>query len=90
MFELNGFLLLPLSFSTLYSVAALRRGERWAWWISFVNAITILLLPCLLVSNMGFRYFSGAPLFLAGALSVTAAGLLMMVPLLWARRDIAS
>ena len=87
-FQLNGVLLLPLSFSTLYSAAALRRGERWAWWIAFANALTVLVLPCLLVSIMGLRYFSGAPLFLAGALSVTAAGLLMMALLLWAWRDI--
>jgi hypothetical protein len=88
-FQLSGVLLLPLSFSTLYSAAGLRRGERWAWWISFANGLTVLVLPCLLVSTMGIRYFSGAPLFLAGAVSVTVAGLLMMLPLLWARRDIA-
>jgi hypothetical protein len=88
-FQLSGVLLLPLSFSTLYSAAGLRRGERWAWWISLANALTVLVLPCLLVSTMGLRYFSGAPLFLAGAVSVTVAGLLMMLPLLWAWRDIA-
>jgi len=88
-FLLSGVLLLPLSFSTLYSAAGLRRGERWAWWISLANALTVLVLPCLLVSTMGIRYFSGAPLFLAGAVSVTVAGLLMMLPLLWARHDIA-
>src|SRR5258708_6064697 len=88
-FQLSGVLLLPLSFSTLYSAAGLRRGERWAWWISLANALTVLVLPCLLVSTMGIRYFSGAPLFLAGAVSVTVAGLLMMLPLLWAWRDIA-
>ena len=88
-FQLSGVLLLPLSFSTLYSAARLRQGERWAWWISLANALTVLVLPCLLVSTMGIRYFSGAPLFLAGAMSVTVAGLLMLLPLLWARRDIA-
>ena len=88
-FQLGDVLLLPLSFSTLYSAVGLRRGERWAWWISLANALTVLILPCLLVSTMGIRYFSGAPLFLAGAVSVTVAGLLMMLPLLWARRDIA-
>jgi hypothetical protein len=88
-FQVSGVLLLPLSFSTLYSAAGLRRGERWAWWISLANALTVLVLPCLLVSTMGIRYFYGAPLFLAGAVSVTVAGLVMMLPLLWARRDIA-
>lgn len=88
-FQLSGVLLLPLAFSTLYSAAGLRRGERWAWWISLANALTVLVLPCLLVSTMGTRYFFGAPLFFAGAVSVTVAGLLMMLPLLWARRDIA-
>lgn len=88
-FQLSGVLLLPLSFSTLYSATGLRRGERWAWWISLANALTVLVLPCLLVSTLGIRYFSGAPLFLAGAVSVTVAGLLMTLPLLWAWRDIA-
>lgn len=86
-FLLNGVLLLPLSFSTLYGAAGIRRGERWAWWISLANALTVLALPCLLVSTMGFQYFSGAPLFVAGVVSVTVAGLLMILPLLWTRRD---
>jgi len=89
MFQLSGVLLLPLSFSTIYSATGLRRAERWAWWISLANALTVLALPCLLVATMGIHYFSGAPLFLAGAVSVTVAGLLMTLPLLWARRDIA-
>jgi hypothetical protein len=87
-FLLNGVLLLPLSFSTFCCAAGIRRGERWARWIGLVNALTVLALPCLIVSSMGFRYFSGAPLFLAGAASVTVAALLMIVPLLWAWRDV--
>src|SRR5258708_2933925 len=90
MFLLNALLLLPLTFSTLYSAAAIRRGERWARGIGLANALTVLCLPCLLVWSMGLRYFSGAPLFLAGALSVTISCLLMLLPLLWAWRDIAS
>ena len=88
-FILNGVLLLPLSFSTLYSARGVRRGERWAAWISLVNAVVVLVLPCLLVSTMGLGYFSGAPLFAAGALSIAVAGLLMLLPLVWAWRDIA-
>ena len=88
-FLLNGVLLVPLSFSTLRCAAALRRGERWALWIGLANAVTVLVLPCLLVWSMGFGYFSGAPLFLAGAVSIAVAGLLMMLPLLWAWRGIA-
>jgi hypothetical protein len=38
---------------------------------------------------MGLRYFSDAPLFLAGAVSVAMAGVLMMLPLLWAWRSLA-
>ena len=89
MFVLNAILLLPLSFSTFISAAGVRRGERWAWRIAIINALTILALPCTIVATMGVRYFAGAPLFLAGALSVTAAGLFMVLALLWARRDLA-
>ena len=87
-FLLNGVLLLPLAFSTLYCATGVRRGERWAWWIGLANALTVLALPCVLVSSMGLGYFSGAPLFLAGALSVTIAALLMLLTLLWARKAI--
>jgi hypothetical protein len=87
-FILNGILLLPLAFSTLYSAAGVRRGERWAWWIGLANALAVIALPCVLVSSMGLGYFADAPLFVAGALSVTAAGLLMLLSLLWARKGI--
>ena len=49
----------------------------------------MLVLPCLLVATMGLAYFNGAPLFVAGALSIAAAGLLMLLPLVWAWRDFA-
>jgi len=87
-FLLNAVLLLPLSFTTLYGAAGVRRGERWAWRISIANALTVIALPCLLLYSMGLGYFADAPLFLAGALSITAAGLLMLLPLVRARRDI--
>ena len=87
-FLLNAVLLLPLSFTTLYSAAGVRRGERWAWGIGIANALTVIALPCLLVYSMGIGYFARAPLFLAGAASITAAGLLMVLPLVWVRRDI--
>jgi len=87
-FLLNGVLLLPLTFSTFYCAAGVRRGERWAWWIAIVNALAVVALPCTLVATMGLRYFGDAPLFVAGAASVTAAGLCMVLALLWARRDI--
>jgi hypothetical protein len=88
-FLLNALLLVPLSFSTLWSAAGIRRGERRAWWIGLVNGLTVLVLPCLIVSTMGLQYFSGAPLFMGGAASVVVAGLLMIVPLFWAWRDTA-
>jgi hypothetical protein len=87
-FLLNGVLLLPLSFSTFYSAAGIRRGERWAWGMGLANAVTVLVLPCLLVATMGLRYFSGAPLLVAGAASISGAGLLMLAPLVWVRRDL--
>jgi hypothetical protein len=88
-FVLNAILLLPLSLITFISAAGVRRGERWAWRIAIINALTILALPCTILATMGVQYFGGAPLFLAGALSVTAAGVFMLLALLWARRDLA-
>jgi len=88
-FLLNALLLVPLTISTFWCAAGLRRGERWAWWIGLSNALTVMALPCLIVATMGLRYFSDAPLFVAGAASVTAAGLVMLLPLIWAWRATA-
>jgi len=79
MFVLNTILLLPLSLITFISAAGVRRGQRWAWRIAIINALTILALPCTILATMGVQYFAGAPLFLAGALSVTAAGAFMLL-----------
>jgi hypothetical protein len=89
-FLLNAVLLLPLSFSTFWCAVGLRRGERWAWWIGLANALTVLALPCLILWTMGLRYFSDAPLFVAGTVSVALAGLVMMLPLLWAWRGLSA
>jgi len=83
-FLLNAVLLLPLSFSTVFSATGIRRGEPWAWWIGLVNALTVLALPCLLVWSMGLEYLRGTPLFVAGVASIAVAGLLMILSLLWA------
>jgi hypothetical protein len=88
-FVLNAILLLPLSLITFMTAAGVRRGQRWAWRIALIVALTILALPCTILATMGVRYFAGAPLFIAGALSVTAAGLFMLFALLRARRDLA-
>src|SRR5260221_7845865 len=88
-FLLNGVLLLPLSFSTFSSAAGIRRGESWAWWMGLANATTVLVLPCLLVATMGLRYFSGAPLLVAGAGSISAPGVFIMLPPLLAPRGIS-
>ena len=57
--------------------------------IAIITALTILALPCTILATMGVQYFAGAPLFLAGALSVTVAGVFMLLALVWARRDLA-
>jgi hypothetical protein len=89
-FLLNAVLLIPLALSTLACAAGIRRGAAWPRWIALVNALTVLALPALIAWTMGLRYFADAPLFVAGALSVTAAGLVMLAPLVWAWRDIGA
>jgi hypothetical protein len=80
-FLLDGILLLPLGFTALYCGGGVRRGERWAWVLGLVCGGVVLLLPLALLAVMGLRYFAAEP-FLAAALAVTAAGLIMAVPLL--------
>ena len=80
-FSLNGVLLLPLGFTAIYCAAGIQRGEQWARTLGLVCALTVLILPLLLILVMGFRYFSATP-FLAAAIIITVAGLGMTVPVL--------
>ena len=78
-FSLNGVLLLPLGFTAMYCAAGIQRGEKWARTLGLVCALTVLILPLLLI--MGFRYFSATP-FRAAAIIITVAGLGMTIPVL--------
>jgi hypothetical protein len=80
-FSLDGVLLVPLGFTAIYCAGAIQRGERWARTLGLVCAMTVLVLPVLLVGVMGLRYFSAKP-FLAAAIIVALAGLSMTIPLL--------
>ncbi len=80
-FVLDGVLLMPLGFTAIYCARGVRTGERWAWVLGLVSSGAVSLLPIILVSVMGVRYFSAKP-FLAAAIVITAAGLMMMIPLL--------
>ena len=80
-FSLDGVLLVPLGFTAIYCAAGIVRGEPWARTLGLVCALTVLILPFLLVVVMGFRYFSAKP-FLVAALIIAAAGLAMTIPVL--------
>src|SRR5262249_57558515 len=80
-FSLNGVLLLPLGFTAMYCAEGIQRGEKWACTLGLVCALTVLILPLLLILVMGFRYFSATP-FLAAAIIITVAGLSMTIPIL--------
>ena len=80
-FSLDGVLLLPLGFTAIYCAAGIQRGESWARTLGLVCALTVLILPLLLIVVMAFRYFSAKP-FLAAAIIIAAAGLSMTIPVL--------
>jgi hypothetical protein len=80
-FSLNGVLLLPLGFTAIYCAGGILRGEQWARTLGLICALTVLVLPLLLVTVMGVRYFSAKP-FLAAAIIITVAGLGMTIPVL--------
>jgi hypothetical protein len=80
-FSLDGVLLLPLGFTAIYCAGGVLRGEQWACTLGLICALTVLVLPLLLISVMGLRYFSAKP-FLAAAIIVTVAGLSMTIPVL--------
>ena len=80
-FSLDGVLLLPLGFTAIYSAGGILRGEPWARTLGLICALTVLVLPLLLIIVMGFRYFSAKP-FLAAAIIITIAGVSMTIPVL--------
>ena len=80
-FSLNGVLLMPLGFTAIYCAGGILRGEQWARTLGLICALTVLVLPLLLVTVMGLRYFSAKP-FLAAAIIITIAGLSMTIPIL--------
>ena len=80
-FLLDGVLLLPLGFTAIYCAVGIERGERWAAVLGLVCALTVLILPVLLLAVMGLHYFSAKP-FLIATVIVAAAGLSMTIPLL--------
>jgi len=84
-FLLDGVLLLPLGFTAIYCAAGIQRGEPWARTLGLVCALTVLILPLLLILVMGFRYLSAKP-FLAATIIITIAGLSMTIPVLRVRR----
>jgi hypothetical protein len=80
-FSLNGLLLLPLGFTVIYCAGGIQRGEPWARTLGLVCALTVLILPLLLILMMGVHYFSAKP-FLAAAIIITVAGLSMTIAVL--------
>jgi len=80
-FSLNGVLLLPLGFTAIYCAGGILRGEPWARTLGLICALTVLVLPVLLVVVMGLRYFSAKP-FLVAAIIITVAGISMTIPVL--------
>ena len=87
-FTLDGILLLPLGLTALYCASGVLRGERWALVLGLAIALVVLSLPIVLLSVMGFKYFSATP-FLVATLVILAAGLAMTVPLLRLARHAA-
>jgi len=80
-FTLDGILLVPLGLTAFYCAGGILRGERWALVLGLTITLVVLSLPLVLVSIMGFRYFS-APPFLIATLVIVVAGLAMAVPVL--------
>ena len=78
---LDGILLLPLGLASFYCAGGVLRGERWALVLGLTIALVVLSLPVVLLSVMGFEYFS-ATSFLVATLVILAGGLAMTVPLL--------
>jgi len=82
-----GLLLLPLGATTWYAGHGIARQMQWGYRIGIINAITVLMLPVMLVLVMDKRYFAAIPFVIASVL-VTLVGLSMLWPLLWVRKDI--
>lgn len=74
---LVGVLLLPLGWLMLYAAGHSAARVAWAQVVVRTTAVTVATLPVTLLALMGFRYF-GAPLFVLGAVLVTAAAVALL------------
>jgi hypothetical protein len=83
-FVVVGVLLIPVGLSTLFCANPLRHGEPWARTICSFNAVSILMLPLVLILTMPARYFHAIP-FLAAAILVLVVAVSMCVPIALAR-----
>lgn len=76
---LVGILLLPLGYTTWLAAAAQYREQRWARQVRVVNGIVLFTFPALIAVFMRRSEYYAAPLFLTGAVLVTAICLLTIV-----------
>jgi hypothetical protein len=83
-----GVLLVPLGISAMLCAGGIRAGERRAWWIAFVDALSVLALSPAIALTVGLRYFVDAPAFLVAAAILAVLGVWMVLPLLWIRARI--
>ena len=60
-----GILLLPLGALTFYSAPYAVKRERWALVVTRVTCTTVAILPVMLFSLMGTRYFDATPFIIA-------------------------
>jgi len=84
-----GILLLCVGLTAMLCAGGIRAGERRAWRIALIAALSVLSLSPAMAFTVGFRYFADAPVFLVAAALVSTPGIWMLVPLLWIRRNIS-
>ena len=79
-FTVVGILLIPIGLSTFFCANPIRRGEPLARSICCFNAISILMLPVVLMLTMPVKYFSAIP-FLTATILVSLVALSISAPL---------
>jgi hypothetical protein len=79
-FIVVGILLIPIGLSTFFCANPIRRGEPLARSICCFNAISILMLPVVLILTMPVKYFSAIP-FLTATILVSLVAISISAPL---------
>ncbi len=81
-----GILMMQLSVSTFYAAAGLKKRAKWAYYLSLLNALTMLSISFVIIDVVDRKYFGALPFMIAICL-VMLVGMSMLWPIVALRKE---